>query len=91
MQLNQRFNLHRSDVTLHPEKCELTQHFRDHDCDFETDLEISVLEHFKKSILGKRFLLEDKWIVTMNTLAPNGMNEKLPDFGILHQRLFRGT
>ena len=87
LELNRRFNLHRSDIELYPDKCELTQHFHHNNCDFRKDLEVSILGPVDGS-LEKRLLLEDKWIVRLDTKAPNGMNEKLSDYGLLYYKLF---
>ena len=86
-QLNERMNLHRSDIVLYPEKCELTQHYHYNDCNFDVDSKISILDIVPGSP-ERRLLEEDRWITKLNTHAPNGMNEKLSDFGKLYYDLF---
>ena len=89
MQLNERFNLHRSDVLHHPDRSELPGHFSGSPaCDFERDLEVHILQ---KDLSGSRAILEaaeDKWILKLDTLAPNGMNVKLNEYGTTYKKLF---
>ena len=86
-QLNNRFSGHRSDVTHHPNRCELPRHFKDHGCDFDKDLEVSVLEYVKGGS-ATRLLQEDKWIQRLNTMSPNGLNERTSEFCSIHHHLF---
>ena len=54
--LNERFNQHRSDIKLHPERSELPKHFSESpSCDFDRDLEVSIIE---KDVFGGRQVLE---------------------------------
>ena len=85
--LNKRMNLHRSDINLYPEKCELTQHFANNDCDFTQDIEISILDNVTGST-ERMLLAGDWWITRLNTKFPNGLNEKLSSFGKLYYKLF---
>lgn len=86
-QLNHRFNRHRSDIIHYPYRCELPKHFKIHGCDFNKDLKVSILEKVKG---GKATLLrqEDKWIMRMDTVAPNGLNSAVSEFGTIHKALF---
>ena len=86
-QLNTRFSLHRSDIIHHPNRCELPRHFKDHGCDFDKDLEVSVLEHVKGGS-ATRLLQEDKWIQRLSTTGPNGLNERTSEFCSIHHHLF---
>ena len=87
--LNNRFNQHRSDINLHPDRSELPKHFHDNpSCDFDRDLEVSILE---KDVFGGRQVLEareDNWIIKLQTLTPNGMNVKLGEYGTTFNKLF---
>lgn len=87
--LNERFNIHRSDVTKHPDRSELPKHFnKNPNCDFEKDLEVHILQ---RDVGSSRSLLEaaeDKWIIRLNTLTPNGMNVKLNEYGSTYKKLF---
>ena len=89
LQLNERFNLHRSDIQKHPDRSDLPKHFKENpQCDFERDLEVHVLQ---KDIYGSRAMLEsyeDRWIIRLNTLAPNGLNTKLSEHGSIFKKLF---
>ena len=53
--LNNRFNRYRSDIRCHPDRCELSEHFRD----FENDLKISIFEKIKGSE-AKRLYKKDQ-------------------------------
>ena len=88
LQLNQRFNIHRSDVKLHPDRCELPKHFNDNTCSFEDDLEVFVLE---KNVVGSRAsreMQEDKWIKRLGTLTPSGMNVSVNEYARTYSSLF---
>ena len=69
--LNQRFNGHRSDILHHPERCELPKHYNTCSCDFDKELQISVLEKVNGPE-SKRLLQEDEWITRLNTIHPYG-------------------
>ena len=87
-QLNNCFSSHRSDIRCYPDRCELSKHFNSNDCDFEKDLQISILE----KVAGpeaKRQCKEDQWIIRLDTSYPNGLNVHLSDFGCLYQLLFK--
>ena len=86
-QLNTRFSGHRSDIKHYPSRCELPKHFRECGCDFSMDLEVSVLEHVTGGV-ATRLLREDKWIRRLDTVSPNGLNERTSEFGSIHQHLF---
>ena len=87
--LHKRFNIHRSDITMNPKRCELPKHFNESKtCIFDRDLEIYVLQ---KNVTGSRNFREqheDKWILRLDTLQPNGMNVELNSYGRIHQKLF---
>ena len=42
--LNERLNAHSSDIKLRPERSELDKHFHHNRCDFDHDLQVSILE-----------------------------------------------
>ena len=86
--LSVRFNGHRSDVTYHPNRCELPQHYATNNCDINNDLRISILEHVKNPSWSKLLLQEDKWICRLKTAAPEGMNGTTSEFGYIHRTLF---
>lgn len=85
--LSNRFNRHRSDINCYPDRCELPKHFHNNDCSFDQDIKISVLEKVNGSESLRRFK-EDKWILRLDTLHPNGMNVHLSDLGIIYKSLF---
>ena len=85
--LNTRFSGHRSDIKFHANRCELPRHFRDYECDFNKDLEVSVLEYVKGGS-ATRLYKEDKWIKRLDTISPNGLNERTSEFGSIHGSLF---
>ena len=88
-QLNERFNIHRSDIVNHPERSELPRHFSENPtCEFERDLELHILQKNKTGFQAILEAEEDKWIIRLNTLAPNGMNGRLNEYGIMHRKLF---
>ena len=87
-QLNKRFNLHRSDVQLYPDRCELPKHFHDNDCNFKRDLEVFVLENNISGSMASREMQEDKWIKRLGTLAPNGMNTSVNAYARTYSSLF---
>ena len=89
LQLNERFNIHRSDITNYPDRCELPGHFHKYECDFDKDLRVSILQ---QNVVGSRTfreLQEDKWICKLQTISPNGMNMKLHDYGKTFQNIFK--
>ena len=87
--MNERFNIHRSDISKHPDRSELPKHFSKNPlCEFDRDLEVHILE---KDIVGNRSTLEsreDRWILRLDTLSPNGLNSKLSEHGITYKKLF---
>lgn len=85
--LSNRFTSHRSDITHYPDRCELPKHFHENGCNFATDLEVSILEHVKGGV-ATRLLKEDKWIRRLDTLSPNGLNERTSEFMAVHKSLF---
>ncbi len=85
--LNTRFSGHRSDIKNYPERCELPKHFKDHGCDFNSDLEVSVLEYVKGGA-ATRLHKEDMWIKRLGTSSPHGLNEKTSEYGAIHKALF---
>ena len=86
--LNHRFNRHRSDTTLYPDRCELPKHFSNNTCDFNKDLEISILENVKGSAPSREYK-EDQWIMRLDTCQPNGLNVHISDFGSLYSLLIK--
>ena len=85
--LSTRFTGHRSDISYHPERCELPRHFKENGCDFSNDLEVSVLEHVKGGVAA-RLYREDKWIKRLDTVSPSGLNERTSEFVAVHNSLF---
>ena len=86
--LNERYNgHHRSDLKLRPDRTELTQHFKNNNCNFEKDLQISILEKVKGG-LGARLRREEQWIGKLNTIAPNGLNTRTNNYGDTYRKLF---
>ena len=86
-QLNHRMNRHRSDIRHYPERCELAKHFHDNDCDFERDIQVTILEHVK----GSEYKLkrqEDKWMKRLGSQHPTGMNISVSEFGYIFSSLF---
>ena len=84
--LNNCFNRHRSDIRCYADHCELSKHFSSNDCNFEKDLQISILEKVKGSD-SKRQYKENQWIIQLDISYPNGLNVHLSDFGCLFQLL----
>ena len=79
---NRRVNKHRNDVTR-PDSIAIDQHFNQNDHDFNRDFRLIVIEEITQKNLTKeqlRNLLlhrEDFWITKLDTLQPNGFNDKL--------------
>ena len=88
--LYQRFTGHRSDTSLRPDRCELAEHYADPTitCNFESDLRIHILQKNVSGPRSTREAEEDKWIMKLGTLAPNGLNTKLSEYGVLYKALF---
>ena len=63
--LNVRFNGHRSDTSLRPERCELDQHFAEGNCDINSDLRVSILEKAHGTSNAFREYKEDIWITRL--------------------------
>ena len=80
--MNKRTNKHRNDVTR-ADAIAIDQHFNQNGHDFNRDFRLIVIEEITKKNMTKeqtRNLLlhrEDFWITKLNTLEPNGFNEKL--------------
>ena len=85
--LNLRFNGHRSDSNLRPERCELDEHFNTCGCDFEKDLQVSVLERVSGTEAFREYK-EDRWITRLQTMDPTGLNKNLHEFGQIYKKLF---
>ena len=85
--LSNRFNRHRSDLKCYPNRCELPKHFSENDCEFHKDLKVSILESVNGTESLRKFK-EDKWIMRLDTSAPNGLNIHLNDLGSLYKSLF---
>ena len=85
--LSNRFNRHRSDIKCYPTRCELSKHFNENDCLFEKDLAVYILEKVDGPE-SLRLFKEDKWIMRLDTSAPNGLNIHLNDLGSLYKSLF---
>lgn len=85
-----RFTGHRSDTANHPDRCELPLHFHESSsgCNFDTDLQIHVLQKGVTGSRAAREAEEDKWILKLGCLSPNGLNAKLSDYGCLYKDLF---
>jgi len=71
--LGNRFSKHRYDAKKRPDNCELAEHIQNHQHNFETDIEITILkEGFASPDERKRW--EDKFICRLGTISPNGLN-----------------
>ena len=87
--LNERFNTHRSDITNHPDRSELPKHFRNNpSCNFDRDLELHVLQRDAGDTRALLEAAEDKWVLRLQTISPNGMNKKLNEYGSTFKKLF---
>ena len=85
--LNGRFYVHRSDILHRSKRSDLAQHYAQNDCDFEKDLQVSVLE----TVVGSKNLREfkeEQWIARLDTRTPNGLNSRLNDLGETYYSLF---
>ena len=87
--LNVRFNGHRSDCNLRPDRCELDAHFASNDCNMDTDMEVSVLETIPGATETYRMYKEDRWITRLDSERPRGLNASSHDFGFVYKSLFR--
>ena len=86
--LNVRFNGHRSDTSLRPERCELDQHFAEGNCNINKDLRVSVLENAKGTSDSFREYKEDRWITRLQTNKPAGLNVSSHEFGQIYRALY---
>ena len=78
-QLNQRFNGHRSDITCHPDRCELPHHFAASElCNFQ-DLQIHVLEKVSGD-RSHRLHREEIWTQKLDAFEPVGLNKQHTEF-----------
>ena len=77
--LNLHFNGHRLDIIHYPDRCELDSHFAKSNCDFKSDLIISILEKVSGST-NLREYYEDKWMIRLSSLEPYGLNNMHKDF-----------
>ena len=82
-----RFNGHRSDVRLRPYRTELDAHFNNHGCDFDTDLEVTILEQVTGSVHLREYK-EDVWMTRLNTIHPHGLNKLVREYGHVYKTLF---
>ena len=87
-QLNERMNQHRLDSNLHPEKCALARHFYEHECNFDNNANISILEKNVVGSLAHREFREDVWITRLNTIPPNGLNSDINSFASTYFNVF---
>ena len=71
--MSDRFSKHKYDIKKRPKQNELAEHcYGTHDP--EKDLKVYILDHGIKE-LGKRELLEDKYICKLQTMPPpHGLN-----------------
>lgn len=79
-ELSQRFSKHRYDASKRPENTELSKHIAKHHHDFERDIDITVLKSNLKTV-PERELFEDKFICSLGTKSPNGLNVDLGSYG----------
>ena len=86
--LNVRFNGHRSDASLRPERCELDQHFAEGNCDINKDLRVSILEKAQGTSEAFREYKEDRWITRLQTNKPTGLNVSTHEFGQIYRSLY---
>ena len=87
--LNERFNIHRSDITHYPDRSELPKHFHSNpSCDFDRDLELHILQRDAGDTRALLEAAEDKWVLRLQTSTPNGMNKKLNEYGSTFKKLF---
>ena len=86
--LNKRFNGHRSDMNLRPERCELDAHFAENDCNMATDMQVSVLETLPGTTETYRKYKEDRWMTRLDSIRPKGLNASSHDFGFIYKSLF---
>jgi hypothetical protein len=87
--LNIRFNTHRSDVNCERDRCELPTHFLESKtCNFDLDIEISILEQ----VVGSRSKLlrqEEAWTAKLSAFKPTGLNRKYTEVTNIHKTLHR--
>ena len=79
-ELSQRFSKHRYDASKRPENTELSKHIAKHHHDFERDIDITILKSNLKTV-PERELFEDKFICSLGTKSPNGLNVDLGSYG----------
>ena len=77
-QLSDRFSKHRYDVKRRPDNSELASHFHaDHK---EEDMEVLILQSNIASNTQTLEFHEDKWICTLQTLQPTGINKDVHQY-----------
>ncbi len=89
-QLNVCFNNHRSDIKNNPGSCELVCHFAMNlKCIFNNNVKITILQFDLDGPRQLRKFYEDKWILKLDTVHPNGLNVKLNEYGLTYKDVFK--
>ena len=57
-------------------------------CSFDNGVEIHILQKNLASSRAAREVEEDKWIIKLGSMSPNGKNAKLSNFGLLYKEIF---
>ena len=70
---------HRYDIKNRPDNRQLSKHFHE-SRNLNDDLNVTILQNNIKTAATRRYH-EDKWICTLKTLAPHGLNTKIYDNG----------
>ena len=78
-ELRERFSKHKYDAVKRPDNNELASHIKEHNHNFETDIDVTILRKdiFEK---GEREILEDYYICVLGTQAPTGLNRDLNSY-----------
>ena len=89
--LNRRMNGHRHDAKDRPSATELSEHFFNNpNCNFDTDVQITIIENMNNSTITQLERREDYWISRLKTRKPTGLNVKANSEVLsIHHSLFR--